>query len=275
LKALNRGGLKLYFRIRNSFIHAIKFGNGKKLLLCFHGFGEDASKFLLLESSLSSRYTVIALDLPFHGETKWERGDLFKKQDLKHLIEEVLRRENYQRFSLMGYSLGGKLVMAAIHSFALQIDEVILAAPDGVVNNSWYNLAVYPGWGQKLFHRFVENPHFVFSIARILGSIRLLDERLIKFLQVQTDSQEKRQKIYDVWLTIKDFERELSLTKKLITAHHIRSFIFIGKYDRVITTRIGSKFSHGLSNCSYIILEKGHNLITESLNEPLRQALES
>jgi pimeloyl-ACP methyl ester carboxylesterase len=268
-------GLKLYFRIRNSVLHAIKFGTGEKLLLCFHGFGEDASKFLLLEPSLSSRYTVIAFDLPFHGETKWEQGDLFTKQDLNYLIEEVMRRENRQRFSLMGYSLGGKLVMAAIHSFASQIDEVILAAPDGVKNAVWYNLAVYPEWGQKLFHQFVKDPSFVFSIARALRAVRILDERLFKFLQLQTDSREKRQKLHDVWLTIKNFERELSHTKKLINEYHIRSFIFIGKYDRVITTKIGEKFSHSLANCRYVILEKGHNLITESFNEPLKQALES
>jgi pimeloyl-ACP methyl ester carboxylesterase len=230
---------------------------------------------LLLEPSLASRYTLIAIDLPFHGETKWEEGDLFTKHDLKHMIEELLRRENYQRFSVMGYSLGGKLVMAAIHGFASQIDDVILVAPDGVKNNTWYNVAVYPEWGQKLFRRFVKNPGFVFSTARMLRAIRILDDRLYKFLLLQTDAKEKRQKLYNVWVTIKDFERNLIQTKRLMSEHHVRSFIFIGKYDRVITAKIGRKFSRGLSNCSFIILDKGHNMITESFNEPLKQALES
>lgn len=264
-----------HFQIRNSTVHAIRFGEGKNLLLCFHGFSEDASKFLLLEPALSSRYTTIAIDLPFHGETQWWRDDLFSREDLKLLIEEILMRENARRFSLMGYSLGGKLVMAAILEFAPKINEVILVAPDGIRNAAWYNIAVYPKWGQKLFHRFIENPRFVFTTARLLRKLRVLHARLFKFLEVQMDTEEKRRKIYDVWLAVRDFETNLRYTKDLIKQYHIRSFIFIGKYDRVITKKIGKKFSHGLPNCKYIILDKGHNLLTESFNEPLKQALES
>lgn len=264
-----------HFQIRNSTVHAIRFGEGKNLLLCFHGFSEDASKFLVLEPALSSRYTTIAIDLPFHGTTQWLRDDLFTREDLKLLIEEILRVENAQKFSLMGYSLGGKLVMAAVQDFAPKIEEVILVAPDGITNNTWYNIAVYPKWGQKLFNRFVENPGFVFRTARVLRALHILHERLFKFLQTQMDAQEKRRKIYDVWLAVRSFQTNLHSAKALINEYHIRSFIFIGKYDPVITQKIGKKFAHGLSNCRYIILDKGHNLITESFNEPLKQALES
>jgi pimeloyl-ACP methyl ester carboxylesterase len=217
----------------------------------------------------------MAIDLPFHGETQWLQDDLFTREDLKLLIEEILRVENMSRFSLMGYSLGGKLVMAAIQDFAPKIDEVILVAPDGIINKTWYNIAVYPKWGQKLFYRFVENPRFVFTTARMLRKLHVVHERLFKFLEVQMDTQEKRRKIYDVWLAVRSFETHLHHTKSLINEYHIRSFIFIGKYDRVITKKIGKKFSHRLSNCKYIILDKGHNLITESFNEPLKQALGS
>jgi hypothetical protein len=165
--------------------------------------------------------------------------------------------------------------MAAIRDFAPKIDEVILVAPDGIINKTWYNIAVYPKWGQELFRRFVENPRFVFTTARLLRTLHILHERLFKFLEVQMDTPEKRRKIYDVWLAVRSFETNLRYTKALINEYHIRSFIFIGKYDRVITKKIGMKFSHGLSNCKYIIVDKGHNLITESFNEPLKKALES
>src|SRR4030095_789056 len=107
-------------------------------------------------------YTLVAVDLPFHGKTEWKEGEFFLKKDLKFLIEKILEKECYRRFSLFGYSLGGKIVMAAIPDFASRIDEVILAAPDGVQSKIWYNLAVYPKWGQRLFHGFVKKPQFVF-----------------------------------------------------------------------------------------------------------------
>jgi len=263
-----------FLTIKNSSIHFIRFGSGERLLLCFHGFGEEAAKFKVLEPSLGKRYTIIAIDLPFHGETVWHQGDFFLKEDLKELIKEILKKGNKERFSLIGYSLGGKIALATVEFFASQIDEVILLAPDGVKINAWYNVAVYPEWGRKLFYRFVKKPAFVFTTARLLKFAGLVSTRFHKFLHLQTDSEEKRQKVYNVWLTIKDLEVELPHVKSLLNKYDIKSYIFIGKYDRVITIKIGTRFARGLKHCKFLKLDKGHNLFTESLNEPLKQALE-
>lgn len=266
--------LIIEFPHKRSKVSAVRMGSGEKLLLCFHGFGEDAEKFKVVEPALSYNYTMIAIDLPFHGQTKWQRDEFFMKADLKWLIEEILQHENKNRFSMMGYSLGGKIVLAAVDLFPALIDEIILVAPDGVKTNAWYNLAVYPGWGRKLFRRFISKPQFVFSTARFLKSLGLLNKRFYKFLAIQTNTEAKRQQVYDVWMTIKDFETSLHHTKALLNHYAIKSFIFIGKYDRVITMEIGSKFAKGLNHCRCIILEKGHNLITESFNEPLKRTLQ-
>ncbi|MEO6168288.1 MAG: alpha/beta fold hydrolase [Chitinophagales bacterium] len=265
--------MNFFIPVKSSSIHAIRFGSGEQLLLCFHGFGESAEKFRALHPALSELFTVVAIDLPFHGDTKWQQGDFFLQEDLEYLITSILHREHHLRFSLMGYSLGGKIVLATIPHFVSQIDAVILAAPDGVKVNAWYNIAVYPEWGRKLFNRFVTHPQIVFTIARGLKFTGLLSERFFKFLQVQTNTEEKRQKVYDVWITIKDFEVELEEVKSLLNEYKIKSYIFIGKYDMVITQKIGKQFARGLHQCQYIVLDKGHNLITESFNEPLKQAL--
>lgn len=265
--------MHFFIPIKSSSVHAIRFGAGDKLLICFHGFGEDAEKFRALHPSLSEQFTVVAIDLPFHGSTTWRHGEFFMQEDLIELIRYILHREHRQRFSLMGYSLGGKIVLATVPHFPAQIDSIILAAPDGVKINAWYNIAVYPEWGRKLFNRFVTRPQLVFSMARLLKFTGILSERFFKFLQVQTNTEEKRRKVYDVWLTIKDFEVELRDVKALLNQYGIKSYIFIGKYDKVITEKIGEKFVRGLNQCKYVVLDKGHNLITEALNEPLKQAL--
>ena len=265
--------MELIFNIRDSVFHAIKFGNGKKLLICFHGFGDTASKFMQLAPALEMHFTIIAIDLPYHGTTAWKQNDFFMKEDLKQLINHVLAGEQKSRFSMLGYSLGAKLVLAAVHDFAPQLDEIILVAPDGVKRNAWYNIAVYPTWGQALFRRFVQKPGFVFTAGKMLKAMNILDERLVRFLQLQTDTQEKRQMVYDVWLCMKDFETDLDQTKRLLLQFNIPSFILIGKYDRIITIKTGERWTRHLANSQLTILEKGHNLITESLNEPLMKAL--
>lgn len=265
--------MHFFIPIKSSAVHAIRFGSGSQLLVCFHGFGEDAEKFRTLQDALSDRFTVVAIDLPFHGNTKWQRDELFLQEDLKTLISFVLHREQADRFSLMGYSLGGKIVLATIPHFAARIDLIILAAPDGIKNNAWYNIAVYPEWGRKLFNRFVTRPKFVFTTARLLKSTGILSARFFKFLQVQTNTEEKRRKVYDVWLAIKDLEIDLEAVKSLLNHYQIKSYLFIGKYDIVITEKIGAHYTSGLHQCHYVVLEKGHNLITASFNEPLREAL--
>ena len=56
--------MHFFVNVRSSSIHGIRFGSGNQLLICFHGFGEDAEKFRALHSGLSDRYMLIAIDLP-------------------------------------------------------------------------------------------------------------------------------------------------------------------------------------------------------------------
>ncbi|MBX7108222.1 MAG: alpha/beta hydrolase [Chitinophagales bacterium] len=265
--------MHFFIPVKSSFMHAIRFGSGDRLLICFHGFGEDAGKFMALLPSMHTAFTVVAIDLPFHGNSAWPHDTPFMPADLAEMIRAVLQLEKQVRFSLMGYSLGGKIVLAAVPLFAEQVDAVILAAPDGVILNAWYNVAVYPGWGRRLFKSFVKNPGFVFRLARLLRFMRLLDERIFKFLQVQTNTEAKRKKIYDVWMAMKNLAVELEEVKGILNSHHIKSYLFIGRYDRVITEKTGRKFAQGLQDCHYVVLDKGHNLITEAFNNPLQAAL--
>ena len=131
-------------------IHYLKFGHGKKLLFCFHGFGESADSFTVLKSSLEKIYTVIAIDLPLHGMTHWNEK-YFDKKNVAEIIEQLMKDFGTEKCSLMGFSMGGKIVLGAMHEMPGRVEEIYLIAPDGLKKNIWYNLSVYPSWGRKLF----------------------------------------------------------------------------------------------------------------------------
>jgi pimeloyl-ACP methyl ester carboxylesterase len=61
-----------------SCIHYIQYGYGPGLIFCFHGYGENAVSFAIFEEILGDRFTLIAIDFPFHGKTDWQEGTFIR-----------------------------------------------------------------------------------------------------------------------------------------------------------------------------------------------------
>ena len=61
----------------SSRIAYTRWGTGGKLLFCLHGYGETGAGFAFLETALGDEYTILAIDMPFHGGTDWKEGLFF------------------------------------------------------------------------------------------------------------------------------------------------------------------------------------------------------
>src|SRR6516164_2321299 len=87
-------------------IHYLKGGTGNNLLICFHGYGESAAHFSFLIEQLRNPFTIISIDLPYHGETKWATSALDGKK-LTAIIHGIVKQENFslENIYLMGFSL--------------------------------------------------------------------------------------------------------------------------------------------------------------------------
>src|SRR3954447_11643906 len=115
---------------KKSFINVYFFGQGNKKLFCFHGYGEDGSSFVFLKKSLGSEYILIAMDLPFHGKTEWNEGLLISAEDLINIISEIIAQintsEKKDKFSLLGFSLGGRVALHLLQTIPSQIERAVL-----------------------------------------------------------------------------------------------------------------------------------------------------
>jgi pimeloyl-ACP methyl ester carboxylesterase len=100
-----------FLTYRSSQLHYCWFGAGQKTVLCLHGYGESEQSFHFLEKHLSRDYTVIALDLPFHGKTQWQEGLTFSTADLLAITEALLAKHaaGTDRITLLGFSMGGRV----------------------------------------------------------------------------------------------------------------------------------------------------------------------
>lgn len=251
---------------KNSQIHFLQFGFGKKLLFAFHGFSENAESFLVLEPSLGPIYTIIAIDLPYHGNSIWNEPDFFSTNDLIQIFEIFIETFNVNRFSVLGFSMGGKCALFVAQFFANQMDELLLMASDGIKTNKLYNVAVYPSWGRSLFKTTIKFPGWFFVFINVTKKLHLISPWLHKFTHNHMDTKVKRQRLYDTWISMANFNPDILLVKEKLNKFNISVFLFFGKRDEVIPVAVGEYFSEGLKIFKLVELDRGHYFIDEKLN---------
>lgn len=254
-----------------------KFGDGQEAMLAFHGFGNHSADFRVLEPSLGKKYKIYSFNLPFHGNSRIDEPALTKtiaRETLKELFQLFLNQHQIEHFSLMGYSLGGKIVLQLVEFFPDQVQTVLLFAPDGI-RNRWSNGFVTKNkLGEKIFQHVIVNPSRFFRLVNMLKDMKLIHEKLSGFLQNALNTREKRQMVWDVWLCFRDIKPNISKIQELVNKHQINMHLFFGKYDKIIPPIIGEQFTDKLKNKNNLhVVDMGHNLVSEKMNDYLLRTI--
>jgi pimeloyl-ACP methyl ester carboxylesterase len=252
---------------KKSVINILLFGTGDKLVFCFHGYGEDATSFGVLEAVLGKEYTLIAVDLPFHGKTEWNEGPLILPADLQNIIEKVIQNNNIgnpspARYSLLAFSLGGRIALHLLQMTPSKIERAILIAPDGLRLNFWYFMGTQTYVGNKLFAYTMRQPAWFFklmSAGRIMG---LLNKSIVKFVHYYLDDAEARSQLYERWTTMRKFKPDKYAIQKALNEYSIPVRLLFGKYDRIILSK-RSTFFNDNKNVKVKVIEGGHQLLNE------------
>jgi pimeloyl-ACP methyl ester carboxylesterase len=256
-----------FIHYNNSKLHYAKAGNGEKHMVVFHGFGQDRSIFNFFTQSLAREYTFYVFDLYFHGRSQWAHGEkTLTKTEWKQTITLFLFENNIRKFSVAGFSLGGKFALATIETHPEKIHEAFLIAPDGIKTSFWYSMATYPLMFRKFFKTMILHPHRFLNIARFLNKTGLVDQGLIRFAEYQMNSQEKRSRVYYSWVVFRHLNFNLNRLAHILNSHGIKVTLIVGKYDKVIAPENMSGLLKKLKLSRFEILESGHTgLINQSL----------
>jgi pimeloyl-ACP methyl ester carboxylesterase len=243
-----------------------KWGTGPQVLLAFHGFGQSASIFQNIAPALRDTFTVYACSLFYHGESKFPQhilpGEPLPPEFLKQGVIEFCQQFNIDRFSLMGYSLGGKLVLKLMEMLPERIDSVILLAPDGVKKSYWYYFATRHFIGKRLFRKAVLKPKLLFTMVNIFRALGFFNEKMKKFVYSQFSDAENRLKIMNVWNTYSIITPRMRTVKSIIREHGIKTLIFTGMYDPVVKEEVGHILSIGVEDqVKWVKIKAGHDLL--------------
>ena len=254
--------MKEVLQYKSSQIAYYTYGTGKEMVLCFHGYGLTGESFSVLQPVLAADYTLVCIDFPFHGTTNWQEGLTFSDEDLWEIMYQINPIPNAP-FSLMGYSMGGRIALHLLQKFPQQIKLVALVAPDGLKFNGWQEIATRTVIGNQLFSYTMRHPGWLFALIKIASFLKIINRSIEIFTLLYISEEQERQLLYKRWGAMKNFKPRLNEIRKLINQYKIPINLLFGAYDKVITTSQGVAFKKKEPLISVKELKCGHQLIKE------------
>jgi len=243
------------------------YGDGPEVLIAFHGFGCDATDFEAFEPLLKEKYTIYAFDLFYHGESPAPDEDFppANPSVMAHMIEKLLWKDKRVKFSILAYSLGGRIALCLVQKLPHRINEVFLVAPDGLKKEWHEDFVARTFVGKMIYKRLINHPKTFFSLINFFVSIKVIHPKLKQFIELNLDSVDKRQKVFNTWRVFRHMRPDLSVVAHYINTKSIRLELFFGKYDQIIQPKLGNRLHKRVKRRSKLhLLETGHQLLTKA-----------
>lgn len=243
-----------------STVRVHRFGQGPRLVIAFHGFGESGESFGLFEELLGGDMTFYAPDLPLHGTTTWKEKYL-QTADLNALVKQLAERHGVASFSLLGYSMGGKVALCLIPPFIGKLERVILAAPDGLRPNRIYSFVTRNAFGKLLFRYITYHPGLFRIILSCGVRFSLMNESIYKFVQQHMRDEKMRKLVFGSWNCMKKIKPDMARIMPCIQKYQLPVALYFGRYDRIFPPGTGDGFK-AMAAVEVKITESGHQLMT-------------
>ncbi len=266
-------GILPTFQQENSTVYYQKFGSGSKILLAFHGFARNSNDFKLYAELLDNNYTVYAVDLFYHGKTKIDGRKLktFSKIQLKEFFENLITHLGIERFSVMGYSMGGRIALFVAECFTQKIDELYLLAPDGLKTNFWNWMVTNTKTGKALYGFTIKNPSWVGQMANLGMFLKILPPKYEKFIELNFGTAGMRLRIYRVWKLYQNIVLDKKILVKLFQNNKIEITLIIGHKDPVVSPNVCKNFCKNIGkNAKYYEVNAGHDLFKSHVIDYLK-----
>jgi pimeloyl-ACP methyl ester carboxylesterase len=237
-----------------------RWGQGPRIIVALHGFGEDGLSFGPWGESLPPGFSLFAPDLPLHGKSIWENPTPFTVDHLHTLIHRMTG--SGASFILCGYSMGGRLSLSFVQHYPLEVTRLVLLAPDGLKVNFWYWLSTQTIAGNRLFRSAMEHPSWFLGTVRFLGWCGLLNQGIVKYVRRYLGEAFYRQNLYNIWTCMRTFRPDLGAVRRA----RIPTRLIFGRHDRIIPASQGYRFQRKAAGpCEVLKLPSGHQLLTGEL----------
>lgn len=264
---------KIYHHNSSIQLEYAVFGSGEQVLVCFHGFGQNYLAFEPYTDALP-RYRIVSVNLLFHGEShRTSDAKYLTHQEWKEVFSGLLSQLDIDRFSVLGYSMGGRYIASTIASFSARIDHCFFIAPDGIVKRRSYKFATFPIGPQQLFSYFMHHPQPFFVFLDLIERTKLMNPWTIKFSRSQLKDEQQRLRVLKCWITLKHLRVKQSELVRLINESHFKTYMIFGKYDRIIIPERHQSFFDQLKYAHISIIDSAHHELIDQALPTIKLAL--
>ena len=221
---------------------------------------EDASSFMALAEHLP-HHTLIAFDLPFHGQTNWREGLHLGVNEWIGIITQCPDIGD-RDYGIIGYSMGGKIALALYQERPERVPFLWLIAPDGLKPDPWHRFATRTIIGHAIMRHNLRNPHGFMRLLDLLERTRVVNGSIAKFVRYYMQDEAMREKVYQTWMTFRDFRPVADHIRKQIGQQKTAVSMVFGRYDKLCPASRGRTFAEGMSPLIEMkTLQAGHLLM--------------
>lgn len=237
--------------------------------LLLHGLGDEADTWHALAGSISSRWRLIAPDLPGFGRSEGSdrkmTGAFFTS-----VVLELLEVLEIQRVLLAGHSLGAFLAHQIALEYPNLADGLVLIDGSLVSKPASFSLTtlifLIPGIGELFYRSLRKDPQAAFrSLDGYYSDLKQLPDDLSKFLyqrvnqRVWSDTQ-----MQAYFSTLRNFAvraaRQPKGLESRLRALGVPTLVFWGSEDDLYSPESGAETARLQPNARLVIIpQAGHN----------------
>lgn len=258
----------LFFDYKGNQLHCLRFGDrARPLLIVFHGFADRAELFLNLAPALVAHFDVVAVDLPYHGRTQWQRRK-YKPRHILWLVEQICAHTQKERFSLMAHSMGGFIALKLYTLLPARVDRLILLAPGGVYRALPFNRWLFP----RAVRRFLQATVGLGIIQRVIRAaarMRLVHRSFAEFVEQHFEKQHRRARMFNSWASLSFFHVEHERIRRRLLRYGTPICFFYGTKDKITPVRAAYEMMKDIPQAEIQTIDDNHFFIRRPLADAL------
>jgi pimeloyl-ACP methyl ester carboxylesterase len=256
--------IKKLFIYKNSRISYHRYGSGKEVLVAFHGYNQTGAEYAYFEDVLGHKFTIIAIDFFWHGNSVWLEQDDFLDEDMQNIVSGIAKQEDLhaQRFSVCSFSMGARLARALVRNFAHRIDYFIMLSPPTFSFNHFLNFTTNNPLGLNVFRYFVGTPNALQKWVERLYKWKILTRSVYVFTSKFVGKQERVEKVFKTWYAQRKLKTNFKKFARTLDLNRINVVLIVGKNDSITPPHGMVNYIRKLKNKRIFILQKKHELAT-------------